>query len=657
MSSFPYRALDNYSHEIRILEFHNSNPYDWEEDAFFEGTLEHVSLIDTKPYNALSYCWGLETGSKFIRLCPHRDATAENFGITENLHSALLALWNRKGERKTLRIWVDALCINQKDLHERSQQVQMMRQIYSRAEEVLAWVGPTAGRVLSSTVLEHPPDIIPTSEEGWQALKFFFNEEYWRRVWIIQEITVASTVKMLYGYLEFSWNKLAPTLKLLLKHSALGRDENEIDVSGIGASHLLRFREHWIDANKPISLLQAMTWTIHTKATDPRDKIFALLGLCHDGFRLVPFPNYKQSLESIISEMSKLAFSRNRSLDLMCIRGRDTVPKRNSELPTWAPNWPNLWSSQHLAAHEKWILQSPSTFNFDPVLTNSTNFILKVEALFVGSILGISSGLGMNNGHTQTTQSLQLRKSWIFHTENLRPQIPRSYDAREYSPSHVLTIWKTLIKVGLGLGFKYNPEDIYECFSKLWTPQGRGSIYNIQIIDWIDKNSEFRIGPWTLREWSQLNPPGNDSSEFRVGSWPLREWSSVWPRSKKLDTEITGERRTVNAWDATNHALEQVLGGGCRLADLQLPPFTFFSAACLVDSHPEVSDKVFFVRGCSLPVALRQASPFDPAQPRWKVIGGVWLLSNKLGLSSYQDWADGKGEVPDGAEVQVLDLV
>jgi hypothetical protein len=110
MSSFPYRVLDINTHEIRILEFHNSSPDSLAENAFFEGTLEHVSLINTEPYNALSYCWGLETRSKSIRLYLHRDATAEKFGITENLHSALLALWNRKGERETLRIWVDALC-------------------------------------------------------------------------------------------------------------------------------------------------------------------------------------------------------------------------------------------------------------------------------------------------------------------------------------------------------------------------------------------------------------------------------------------------------------------------------------------------------------------------------------------------------------------
>jgi len=325
MASFPYKALNNNNHEIRIFEFSQTNPYT-PQTPRFGGTLKHISLIDIEPYDALSYCWGVSTQNYQAWIATGNESSENGWiHITDNLQSALAALWERRGEKMTIRIWVDALCINQNDLYERSQQVQMMRQIYSRAEKVLAWVGSkpqTAPSSLSMAVFNL--NTYHTTDEGpRQALKEFFNEEYWSRVWIIQEITVASTVVMLYGDLDFPWTELASALKEFLKYSAQERDESEIDVSEIeiGASHLLKFREHWIDTNKPITLLQAMLWTLHTKATDPRDKIFALLGLCHDGFRLVPIPNYKQPLESIISEMSRLSFSRTRSLDLMCLKG------------------------------------------------------------------------------------------------------------------------------------------------------------------------------------------------------------------------------------------------------------------------------------------------------------------------------------------------
>ena len=317
MTPFPYKALDNNNHEIRIFEFSIFDPH--ARVPVFSGRLKHISLIDIEPYDALSYCWGVSTQDHVVIISIGDGELGEamtvyQIHITDNLQSALAALWKRRGEKKTIRIWVDALCINQNDLYERSQQVQMMRQIYSRAEKVLAWVGshsdPFQAALASAAIFSFSEITHRRSEEEWSAMEAFFNEEYWRRVWIIQEITVASTVMMLYGDFDFTWTKLASVLEALHKRSVQELGESDLDVSGngIGASHLLKFREHWIDTNKPITLLQAMLWTLHTKATDPRDKIFALLGLCHDGFRLVPIPNYKQPLESIISEMSKLMF-------------------------------------------------------------------------------------------------------------------------------------------------------------------------------------------------------------------------------------------------------------------------------------------------------------------------------------------------------------
>lgn len=62
------------------------------------------------------------------------------FDVTSNLEAALRALRSR-GHKK---VWVDALCINQKDLTERSLQVLRMGIIYSKAKNVLVWLGPAS---------------------------------------------------------------------------------------------------------------------------------------------------------------------------------------------------------------------------------------------------------------------------------------------------------------------------------------------------------------------------------------------------------------------------------------------------------------------------------------------------------------------------------
>ena len=58
--------------------------------------------------------------------------------ITKNLSNALVSL-RRPYESRLL--WVDALCINQDDVEERSQQVSIMGRIYKEARMVLVYLG------------------------------------------------------------------------------------------------------------------------------------------------------------------------------------------------------------------------------------------------------------------------------------------------------------------------------------------------------------------------------------------------------------------------------------------------------------------------------------------------------------------------------------
>jgi hypothetical protein len=120
MANFPYRPLDLQSHEIRILNL-ESEMCERELDGLdgsliqpvkFLGTLEHVSLVDPRPYIALSYCWGDRNNSQWLKISPSPGTPRLEMSITDNLASALRALWNRKGDGVTsLRIWVDAVCL------------------------------------------------------------------------------------------------------------------------------------------------------------------------------------------------------------------------------------------------------------------------------------------------------------------------------------------------------------------------------------------------------------------------------------------------------------------------------------------------------------------------------------------------------------------
>lgn len=98
----------------------------------------HSECRGTHQYEALSYTWGGEKKPCSILIGGQR------LVVTENLHAALLRLRRRSLERI---IWVDAICINQTSEEERSQQVQLMAIIYSKAYCVIVWLGEIADDV------------------------------------------------------------------------------------------------------------------------------------------------------------------------------------------------------------------------------------------------------------------------------------------------------------------------------------------------------------------------------------------------------------------------------------------------------------------------------------------------------------------------------
>ena len=89
---------------------------------------------DDVPYEALSYLWGHHGYAQTI-VCNGRCLS-----ISQNLYGFLDRLRVNKALTPA-RLWIDAICINQKDNEERSQQVMLMKHIYTQAQGVIIWLG------------------------------------------------------------------------------------------------------------------------------------------------------------------------------------------------------------------------------------------------------------------------------------------------------------------------------------------------------------------------------------------------------------------------------------------------------------------------------------------------------------------------------------
>jgi hypothetical protein len=169
-------------------------------------------------------------------------------------------------------------------------------------------------------------------------LEPFFSAAYWRRVWVIQEIAVALSVTILQGGKEAKWEGIAELISELGKAPNIKPNHRHIYRNTF---HISEFRSRF-RRRESIGILDAMKLSGHTLATDSRDKIFALLGLCYDGTTYVPLPNYKQPLETVITDIVRTIMSTNRSLDLMLLKG--TGRRSKLSLPTWVPDLTAVWS-------------------------------------------------------------------------------------------------------------------------------------------------------------------------------------------------------------------------------------------------------------------------------------------------------------------------
>ncbi|KAH6961779.1 heterokaryon incompatibility protein-domain-containing protein [Ilyonectria sp. MPI-CAGE-AT-0026] len=166
--TFKYQALRQDLDCIRLIQIepaqHNGDP--------LVCSLIQVTFADKPRYDALSYRWGDESTKYPISL------NGGGMLVGKNLECALRYL--RFHAPGTL-FWIDALCINQGDTPERNRQLRIMAHIYFKASTVWVWLS-------NYTLPEYGWDSASRRAKLQEAL---CADEYWGRLWIIQEVQLA----------------------------------------------------------------------------------------------------------------------------------------------------------------------------------------------------------------------------------------------------------------------------------------------------------------------------------------------------------------------------------------------------------------------------------------------------------------------------------
>lgn len=409
-----YEALDLESYEIRMLTLLPGPP-----GSVVRCTLEKTGLINPTKYAALSYCWG---DSKAVTNIIVNDV---EYPVTVNLADALHELRSLN----VTRVWADALCINQADEEEKGHQIEYMKHIYSRSEEAYAWTGKNESGVsgeaiyflqvllLERTRLEDVPHshsplplghkslsaassairrhVLPKGcprcllESDFRALMTFFDLEYWKRRWIIQEIAAATRVQVMCGNQRIDLHEMNTAIS---RCRASCYWVQEIDSTYRYLENVLGFRKLYKENQKPL-LTQAIRKSRNSFSTDPRDKIFALLGICDDGVELLPENiRYQYSAEVIVSNVTKALIQKNGCLDLIVINSIYGTTRDRGVLPTWTPDWlsHDIPGAAYRIAETRCEMCQHVLPSVNLPIDSG---ILRVQGVSIGNILSITSAV------------------------------------------------------------------------------------------------------------------------------------------------------------------------------------------------------------------------------------------------------------------------
>jgi hypothetical protein len=296
-----YQPLIHHE-SIRLLKLLPAIPDTPTRTRTVECTMSERSMAECKgKYVALSYTWGNPMAKREIIV------NGKPAFITENLHAALTHLLGLEGLLASLledcELWVDAVCINQQDTTEKFAQVANMRDVFANAQWVVAWMGPSADgsdELLRDVKIFSSLDTARGDEPSFspEALQAFLAREWWSRMWILQEFMVPRTmVWLVCGHSYTHSYQLGGALDAALAYmdrASYYIVETPFRDMLAWRMYLLLLKERFLE-QKGLQMMYLIGATKDAKCADPRDRIFALLGLLREEERRHITCDYKSS--------------------------------------------------------------------------------------------------------------------------------------------------------------------------------------------------------------------------------------------------------------------------------------------------------------------------------------------------------------------------
>ncbi|RMJ17812.1 hypothetical protein CDV36_002508 [Fusarium kuroshium] len=386
------------------------------------GDRRDARLIKWTHYEAVSYHWGSPILSRIV-LC--REARLSETGeayetpkvampVTASLHEALRCL--RLKDRPRL-LWIDGLCINQYDTAEKNRQVKQMFEIYRLSRRVVVHLGtPTKGTHMAMVFLDyinsekirestlhraHESQCIETLRVIYAGLYELLCRPWFERSWIRQEIIGTRGSIVCCGTKTIKWTAFKRGYRRLrsletILESQLGT-EFEKPAPLQGRLRILKGLKRSWSAGEPMmramvpshsvyssiagGILEMLVVSKFAGATDPRDKVYSLLGLARplrqaeetsqsseggsSGYNTTPTldllafeVDYSKTLTAVYQYLAKFVINGTRNLDILTLMKRPSEQPRPHQFASWVPDWQSCTPNSIVSIDDSLVLIS-----------------------------------------------------------------------------------------------------------------------------------------------------------------------------------------------------------------------------------------------------------------------------------------------------------
>ena len=294
---YPGAPLDEGKNEIRLLKLYPGIEHESIHCSLHNANIDAIATAD-----ALSYAWAEPPATHQVWINDFE------FHVRTNLYHALQ---NLRLPSETRILWIDALCIDQSNVVERNHQVQQMAQVFGSARSVIVWLGLSTESISQAFaflkemyVRGHAARKAAMSDPRWHTITELCLNQYWHRVWIVQEICLGKNVVVAAGHFRIPWQYITELRK--------ARKHVWPQYQSDGERAFMRSLTAKIDQQKELrSSRGCVLWTLMETFKDSlcqeyHDKVYGFLGLSTDCSAETLVVDYTRTVQELHEDVLNL---------------------------------------------------------------------------------------------------------------------------------------------------------------------------------------------------------------------------------------------------------------------------------------------------------------------------------------------------------------